>query len=84
MFAICRRGKHNQKEFTVYLGAITAETKATFVPILSRESLAWGWYPLDKLKGMHSGLHVVTEILLRDHLQEIEEAFAGTLDRDHG
>ena len=77
----CRRGKRNQKAFTVYFGAITAETKASFTPVLSPESLAWGWYPLDKLKAMHSGLHVVTEILLRDHLQEIEEAFAGTPDR---
>ena len=76
----CRRGKRNQKDFTVYFGVVTAETKASFTPILSHESLAWGWYPLDKLKAMRSGLHVVTEVLLQDHLQEVEEAFAGTLD----
>lgn len=71
----CRRGKHNQKEFKLFLGAVSAEVRAGFRPVLSSESLTWGWYTLKDLL-QRGDLHPVVEVALRDHLDEIKDAFS--------
>ena len=38
-----RRGKHDQKEFKIFLAAVSAEVKAGFKAKLDHESLDWGW-----------------------------------------
>jgi hypothetical protein len=42
----CRRGKHDQKHYTVYLAAVTPEAKAAYKPKLNEEHSAWQWIPL--------------------------------------
>lgn len=69
----CRRGKHNEKEFKIFLAAVSPETKASFKATLDHESLDWGWYPLDDLAKLDS--HPVVEILVHQHMPEIKAAF---------
>lgn len=72
-----RRGKRGQKEFKLFLGAVTPEARDSFAPELSEESLAWGWYPLEELLAPHRrDLHPVVEVALKDHLDEIRRAFS--------
>lgn len=68
-----RRGKHKDKEFKVYLGEVSSETKVNFKAVLDHESLGWGWYPLDDLT--KQDLHPVVESLVKDHMHELKKAF---------
>lgn len=72
---VCRRGKHNDKLFKVFLGSVSAETRASFKPVLSDESLDWGWYPLHELPS-RTDMHPVVDILVNDHMAAIENAFS--------
>lgn len=68
-----RRGKHNQKEFKIFLAAVSPETKASFKATLDHESLDWGWYDLDELTRLD--LHPVVKILVEEHMPAIKAAF---------
>jgi hypothetical protein len=69
-----RRGKHEQKEFKIFLAEVSGEVKASFNATIDHESLAWGWYPLDQL-AQHD-LHPVVKNLIKKHMKEIKEAFS--------
>jgi hypothetical protein len=45
--ACCRRGKQDQKHYTVFLAAMTPEAKAAYKPKLNEEHSAWQWFPLE-------------------------------------
>jgi len=60
------------------MAEVSGEVKAGFNATLDHESLAWGWYPLDKLT-QHE-LHPVVEVLVKKHMKEILKAFSISAD----
>ena len=71
---ICRRGKHNQKVFKMFLGDLPSETRYSFDPKLSEETLEWGWFPLKTLHE-RDDLHPTVKILVKDHAKEVKKIF---------
>lgn len=71
---MCRRGKHKEKLFKIFLGTLPTDTRYNFRPVLSEESLEWGWYPLEDLH-KRDDLHPTVKILVHDHAKKIREIF---------
>jgi len=53
-----RRGKDDQKEFTVFVCSMLAKDKTTFEPVLNHEHFKWRWFPIDKVT-KRSDLHPI-------------------------
>lgn len=52
----CRRGKNNEKFYTVFLAVVSPDAKEKYAPLLNEEHSAWKWFPLDeaiKKKDLH-------------------------------
>ena len=45
----CRRGKNDQKHYTVFICSLAPKDKAAFEPQLNHEHSKWRWFPLEKL-----------------------------------
>jgi 8-oxo-dGTP pyrophosphatase MutT (NUDIX family) len=60
---LTRRGKRQQKHYTVYLAELSPETKAAWKPELNEEHTAFYWVPLDTLH-LKEDLHPVVKLLL--------------------
>ena len=55
----CRRGKRQQKRYDVYVGAVSPEAQAAFVPRLNDEHRAAKWWPLEASQLQATELHPV-------------------------
>ena len=55
----CRRGKRQQKRFDVFVGAVSVEAQAAFVPRLNDEHRAAQWWPLEASQLQATELHPV-------------------------
>ena len=55
----CRRGKRQQKRYDVYVGAVSPEAQAAFVPRLNDEHWAAKWWPLEASQLQATELHPV-------------------------
>jgi hypothetical protein len=62
VFVCCRRGKSDQKHYTVFICTLTAQDKAAFKPQLNHEHSKWIWWPLDKAKS-RKDLHPIVSKL---------------------
>ena len=59
---MCRRGKDNEKHFTVYVLQAEKDFRESFKPKLSDESLDWGWFDIEEvedLKKKHPRLNML-------------------------
>lgn len=74
-----RRGKRNQKHYTVFVAAMTPEAKAAFVPRLNKEHSAWRWFPLQEAMAQLD-LHPVVNLVLGQqgpHSAQVAAALQG-------
>lgn len=64
---LCRRGKHNQKQYTVYIASVTAEEQAAFTPQLNHEHSEYKWWDVAALVNSDTqpALHPVVDLLLQ-------------------
>lgn len=68
------RGKHDEKEFTIYVGTVTDDVRSKFKPVLSDESSACKWLDIQhiaKAKDVHPRVEDLFQGRYRRHLQEI-------------
>lgn len=71
-----RRGKNNQKHYTVFVAIVDAATKAAYMPNLNTaEHSQWRWFLLQEVLSMPAGkLHPVVRKLLEHHKEAVMQA----------
>jgi hypothetical protein len=73
LLLFCRRGKRNQKHFTVFVADVQASAAQQFVPRLNAEHSEWRWVPWEEVIAASSGavngfeLHPVVRKLAQQH-----------------
>lgn len=65
---LTRRGKAQQKEFTVFPVALSSETRAAYVPQLNHEHSEFAWMPFEHLSQRLGELHPVVCLLLTQQM----------------
>ena len=45
-----RRGKRNQKHYTVFYADVPPDTRSSYTPRLNREHSAWRWFDVRELR----------------------------------
>jgi hypothetical protein len=81
---LCRRGKAQQKHYTIFVADVDANVADQFIPKLSAESRAWQWVSwADVLAAAAAGaknknnalqLHPVVAVLASQHVNEVRSA----------
>jgi hypothetical protein len=78
---MCRRGKKQQKHFTIFVADMNSEAAQHFVPKLSTESRDWKWVPWADVLAAAAGssntaldLHPVVAVLASQHVNEVRSA----------
>ena len=67
MITACRRGKDNQKHYTVFIASLSSEHKAAFQPQLNDEHSEARWFSWTEILGDDAPpLHPVVKQLLKE------------------
>jgi len=74
---LTRRGKRQQKHFTVFLARLTPEERASYAPTLNEEHSQWRWFALADAK-TRDDLHPVVTLLLGEHWAALEAQLAAS------
>jgi hypothetical protein len=75
---LCRRGKRNQKHYTVFVADVHISTAELYIPRLNAEHSEWCWVPWDQVVAEGSGaangleLHPVVRKLAQQHALEVQ------------
>ena len=76
---MCRRGKHDQKVYTVFVARTSAEVMSSFRPELNKkEHRDWRWIPVDDMQDMKVPLHPVVDMVIHDkeHNSKLHSLFS--------
>lgn len=75
-----RRGKLNQKHYTVYVAKLSPQVRESYVPTLNEEHRQWRWFPLGEA-AVRPDLHPVVGKLLVMHRKELGSILAASSAR---
>lgn len=78
MQVLTKRGKNEQKHYTVFICPIACNARDSWEPTLNEEHSAWRWVKADELR-QQTDLHPVTEMVLKDHWDTVKPLI-GTKD----
>lgn len=67
----CRRGKHDQKHFTIFVSDVHPSVQLQFTPQLNVEHSEWRWVPWSDVVAMSLNLHPVVKKLVKNHAAEV-------------
>lgn len=68
---LTKRGKREQKHYTVFVCRITSNARDSWTPVLNEEHSEWKWFPASELR-VRRDMHPVTEKVLCQHWDTVQ------------